>query len=409
MRILLLSQWYYPEPADVRIDPLAASLLERGHQVKVITGFPNYPLGRIYEGYKQRLWQRENRNGIDLIRLPVYPDHSRSAIRRALTYLSFAFTASVLGVFFSGKTDVMLVYQPPLTAGIPGLWISFWRRIPFVYEIQDMWPETVVASGMMNASLPIKLLSAFARFVFRHAAAITVISPGFRANLQSKGVPGEKVVVIPNWADESIYQPVERDLALGAAHQLDNHFNVIFAGIMGPSQRLLNVIEAAEYLRDLPAAQFVLIGDGVELPDIRAAIAEKQLTNVRIIDRQPPKNMPHFLAWGDALLVQLRNDPLFHMTIPSKTLAYLACGRPIICAVPGDGADVIREAGAGLICPPDDPKALAETVRKMYETPAEDREMMGKAGRAAFLERFTRQKLVSMYEAIFEKAVEARS
>lgn len=408
MRILLLSQWYYPEPADVRIDPLAASLVERGHQVKVITGFPNYPLGHIYEGYKQRLWQREKRGGIDLIRIPVYPDHSRSAVRRALTYLSFAFSASLIGMFFSGKTDVMLVYQPPLTAGIPGLWISFLRRIPFVYEIQDMWPETVAASGMMNASFPLKMLAGFARFVFRNAAAITVISPGFKANLQSKGVPGEKINVIPNWADESVYRPVERDAAFGATHELDTHFNVIFAGIMGPSQRLQTVIEAAEYLRDVPEIQFVFIGDGVELPDLKAAVAEKQLTNVRFIDRQPAANMPHFFAWGNALLVQLRNEPLFHMTIPSKTLSYLACGRPIICAVPGDGADVIREAGAGLICPPDDPKQLADTVRQMYELPADEREAMGKAGRAAFLERYTRQKLVSEYEAIFERVIAAR-
>ncbi len=405
MRILLLSQWYYPEPADVRIDPLAASLVERGHQVKVITGFPNYPLGRIYDGYKQRLWHRENRGGIDLIRLPVYPDHSRSAIRRALTYLSFAFSASVIGIFFSGKTDVMLVYQPPLTAGIPGLWISFLRRIPFVYEIQDMWPETVAASGMMNASLPLKMLAGFARFVFRKAAAISVISPGFKANLQSKGVPGDKIHVIPNWANESVYHPVERDPALGAAHELDTHFNVMFAGIMGPSQRLQTVIEAAEHLRDVPKIQFVFIGDGVELPDLKAAVAEKGLTNVRFVDRQPAANMPGFFAWGDALLVQLRNDPLFHMTIPSKTLSYLACGRPIICAVPGDGADVIREAGAGLICPPDDPKQLAETVRQMYEMPATEREAMGRAGRTAFLERYTRQKLVSEYEAIFERVI----
>lgn len=379
------------------------SLAQRGHKVTLLTGFPNYPLGRIYPGYRQRLWRREIKNGVQIIRLPLYPDHSRSAIRRTLTYISFALSACLLGPFLSGRIDVMWVYHPPLTIGIPALWISFLRRVPFIYEIQDMWPETVVASGMLRASLTIRLLSSFAHVVYRHAAAITVISEGFKANLEAKGVSPDKIVVIPNWADESIYSSEERDIVFGEQHELADHFNVMFAGTMGPAQGLHTVLEAAEILRDIPEIQFVLVGDGIDLPVLKTTAQDRKLTNVRFIDRQPPERMSRFLAWGDALLVQLRNDPLFHMTIPSKTLTYMACGRPIICAVPGDGAEIIREAGAGLICPPNNPQELAEAIRHMYSLPATTREAMGLAGYRSFRDRFTREKLVDHFETVFHR------
>lgn len=404
MRILLLTQWYSPEP-NVRIESLARGLLERGHQVTVITGFPNYPYGNIYPGYRQRLWRREFQAGVEIIRLPLYPDHSLSAVRRTLTYLSFAFSAFLLGPLFSGKADVMWVYHPPLTIGIPALWLSLVHRIPFVYEIQDMWPETVVASGMLNTGLPIRMLSQFARFVYRRANAITVISKGFMANLEAKGVTADKITVIPNWVDVTTYRPVERDTKFGEIHRLTGRFNVIFAGAMGPAQGLNTVIEAAEYLRDLSDVQFVLIGDGVDLPALKAMAVGKNLTNMLFIERQPAEQMPYFFAWGDALLVQLRNDPLFHMTIPSKTLAYMACGRLIICAVPGDGSEVIRQFGAGLICEPDNPVALANVIREAYTLPASKREEFGQAGRQAVLDNFTCEKLIDTYEAVFKHVV----
>lgn len=402
MRILLLAQWFFPEP-DIRITSLANSLVERGHQVTIITGFPNYPHGRIYPGYRQRLWQRETMpNGVHIVRIPLYPDHSRSVIRRSFTYLSFALSATILGPFFSGKPDVMWVYQPPLTIGIPAIWIGLLRHIPFIYEIQDMWPETVAASGMMNASLPIRMLGKLAKFVYRRAAAITVISKGFKANLEAKGVPSSKIHIIPNWADEEIYRPVKRDPVLGEKYQLTGHFNIVFAGTMGLAQGLHTVIEAAECLRDVLDIQFIFIGDGLDLPDLKASVTSRNLGNVRFIERQPAEWMPQFLAWGDALLVQLRNAPLFHMTIPSKTLSYMASGRLIICAVPGDGADLIQESGAGIVCPPDDPQALANAIRRAYALPAVEREEMGRAGYQTFLNRFTRDTLVSYYEAVFE-------
>ncbi len=401
MRVLLLSQWWDPEP-NFKGEALGAALVARGHEVTAITGFPNYPEGQIYPGYWQRLWQWEQREGVKVLRVPLYPDHSRSTAKRALNYLSFAATASLIGSTLCEAADVMWVYHPPLTVGIPACWISLLKHIPFIYGIHDMWPETVAASGMMANNTAIRWLDKLAQFIYRQAAAIIVVSPGFKSNLIAKGVSADKIHVIPNWADEDTYQPVPRDSSLGEQYSLSGRFNVMFAGNMGTAQALHIVLQSAALLQDLPGIQFVFIGDGIDLPKLKAETGRQGLRNVQFIEHQPAAAMPRFFAWADALLVQLRDDPLFYITIPSKTLAYLACGRPVLCAVPGDGADVVRKAGAGLICPPEDPQALAQAVRTLFAMPPDAREAMGQAGRKAFLQNYTRQVLIDRYEALFE-------
>lgn len=405
MRVLILSFFYQPEPNDVKAHLLGRELVARGHEVVAVTTFPNYPHGEIYEGYKQKLWQWEDKDGVKLARIPLYPDHSRSSIKRALSYLSFMTFASILTPILSGKVDVMWVYHPPLTTGVAGWWTSLVRRVPFVYEIQDMWPETLTSTGMISNSTALNVLAGIARFLYRRSAGITVISPGFKQNLIEKGVPEEKITVVPNWADEEVYKPLPRDPELGTKYGLEGKFNVIFGGNMGPAQGLHTVIQAAEMLQTTPEIQFVFIGDGLALPELQAAVQERNLGNVRFIERQPSDKMPQFFAWADALLVQLKDDPLFAITIPSKTLAYLACGRPIICAVPGDGADVVRDAEAGIVCPPEDASALAKAVTALYTMPRLDREAMGAAGRRYFLDHFTRKILVDRYEALFGQII----
>jgi len=344
-----------------------------------------------------------------VLRLPLYPDHSRSAARRILNYISFAASASLMGPVLCGAADVMWVYHPPLTVGIPAWWISLLRHIPFVYEIQDMWPETVVASGMMSSEFVAKWLGGLAQFVYRRATAITVISPGFKCNLVAKGVPPEKIHVIPNWADEDIYRPVPPDPGLAVQHGLSGRFNIIYAGNMGTAQALSNVIEAADLLRDLPQIQFVFIGDGVEESMLRRRAHERGLQNVRFLGRQLAVEMPRFYALADVLLVHLKRDPLFEITIPSKILAYLACGRPILAAVAGDAADVVRNAGAGVVCYPEDPEALAAAVRKLYTMSPSEREAMGQAGRAAYLANYTRQVLLGWYEELLTEVASTRA
>lgn len=405
MRILILSQWYWPEPAP-RPHTLARHLAERGHEVTAITGFPNYPSGTLYSGYHQKLWQWEEQGGVRILRVPLYPSHDRSSIRRAFNYLSFALSASVIGPLLCGKADVLWVYHPPLTVAIPAWWLGLLRRIPFIYEIQDMWPETVASTGMMSNPLVLHSLSALARFAYRQAACINVISPGFKKNLIEKGVPAEKIAVIPNWGEEH-YRPLPRDAELGRQHALNGRFNVMFAGNMGPAQALSIVLEAAALLADLADVQFVLVGDGVDSPALRQQAQQANLNNVRFIDRQPSENMPEFYAWADALLVQLRDDPLFAMTIPSKTQAYLASGRPILCGVPGDGADIIREAQAGLVFEPQNPQSLAQAVRQLYAMSPDEREQMARNGRRTYENQFAAPVLVDRYEQLFQRVVSA--
>lgn len=382
--------------------------MARGHSVTTITGLPNYPTGKIYPGYHQRPWQREERDGVRVLRLPLYPSHDRSALRRIINYISFAASASCLGPFLCGSADIMWVYHPPLTIGIPAWWIGLTRRIPFVYEIQDMWPETVAATGMMVNASALRMLGGMAHKIYKCAAAITVISPGFKRNLIAKGVPEDKIHIIPNWADEDIYRPVPPDPNLAAEYGFTGRFNIVFGGNLGAAQAMQNVLAAAALLRDVPAVQFVLIGDGVDEVPLRRQADEQGLKNVRFIGRQPADRMPYFFALADALLIHLKNDPLFEITIPGKTMAYLACARPIICSVAGDAADIVRDAGAGLTCPPEDPRALAQAIRELYALPVEKRKAMGQAGRTVFLEKFERMKLVKRYENLFNDIVRRR-
>jgi glycosyltransferase involved in cell wall biosynthesis len=400
MRIHFLSQWYAPEP-DAKKHILARELAARGHEVTVITGYPNYPEGVLYPGYRIRWRQWEHIDGVKVLRVPLYPDHSRSALRRIANYSSFACSAALLAPALVGPADVMWVYHPPLTVGIPAILISALRHIPFVYEVQDMWPETLAATGMISSERAIRAMRQLASFVYRKATVLSVISPGFKQNLIGKGVPEQKIQVIPNWADEDIYRPVARNTHFAEKYGMSGKFNVLFAGNLGAAQALDNVLNAAILLRDLEDLQFVFVGEGIEKEKLCRRSQEMNLTNVRFVERHPARVMPDFYANADVLLVHLKNDPLFEITIPSKITAYLACGRPILAALRGDAAHVVNSAGAGLICETDDPKALAQTVRQFYSMAPEVRDAMGVAGRRAYLAQYTRAKLVDKYEQLF--------
>lgn len=401
MRLLILSFFYTPEPNDIKIHSLAMEMVKRGHEVTVVTTFPNYPYGEIYEGYQQRWRQWETLDGVRVLRVPLYADHTRSGLKRALSYLSFMVSAAVLAPFLTGKADVMWVYHPPLTTGLAGWWVSLLKRVPFVYEIQDMWPDTLSATGMLSNERALRVVGGVAKWLYNRTSALTVNSPGMKHNLIDKAVPTEKIHVMPNWADEALYRPIERDPELGERYGLNGRFNLMFGGNMGLVQALETGIDAAERLQDMQDFQLVLIGDGLVLPNIQAEVTRRELTNVRFIERQPAANMPRFFAWADALWLPLKDDPLFAMTIPAKTQAYLACGRPVICSVPGDGADVIREAGAGIVCPPEDADALERAIRDLHAMPREKREAIGAAGHDAYMTHYRHDLIVDRYEELF--------
>ncbi len=398
LRVLILTQYYTPEP-PFRPAELASSLTRRGHDVTVITGIPSYPYGKFYEGYKLRLWQWETIDGVRVLRVPVYPDHSHSSLRRALYFMSLAASVSVLGTLLVRRADVMYVYNDP-SLGIPSFFLKYLRRIPFVYEVADIWPESLSATGMVSSGWLLAVGKGLVQFTCRQASVVTVVSPGFKTNLIQKGIQFDKIRFIPNWADDAVYRMVEVDPGLAAETGMVGRFNVLYAGNMGFAQAFDAVVQAAELTQDLPQVQFVFVGDGVEKPVLQELVKQKNLTNVRFLYRQLPAKMPYLYSLADVLLAHLKHNPLFDITIPSKTFPYLACGRPILMAVAGDSADVVRRAGAGLICEPENSQAIADTVRQFYMMTSQERARFGNAGRKAFLEQYSKEVLLENWEQL---------
>lgn len=404
MRILLLSQYFDPEP-HLKGLAFARELVAQGHEVEVLTGFPNYPGGALYPGFRLRIFQREWVDGIRIIRVPLYPSHDSGGLHRMITYLSFAFSAALLGPCLVRKPEVIHAYHGNATIGLPAWVIGLVRRAPFVLDIQDLWPDTITASGMLPARLNrfIPLVAAWCRFLYRRAAKISVLSPGFKGILASRGVPEGKVAVIPNWCDEVQTEP--GSVRPEEAPLLEGRFNVVMAGNMGTLQGLDVVLGAAQKLGPLqPEIQFVLVGGGVERPRLEARAAELGLTNVLFLPRRPVAEIGALLQGADALLVHLRDDPLFAVTIPSRIQAYLAVGRPILCGVRGDGAALIREAKAGLCFNPEQPEALAEATHALYILGAAARVDMGGRARAFYRDHLSIRVGTRTFLELFTKA-----
>lgn len=406
MRVTILTQWFPPEPIRIPLD-LALGLQRRGWDVEVVTGFPNYPSGKLYPGFKLRPWMRETIEGIAVTRVWLYPDHSRSAAKRILNYASFALSAALLPLFLTRRPNVVFVYGSPYTPALAAIFWRLVRRVPFVFHLQDMWPEGLQAVQMVRSRTALRAAAVFCKVVYRAARRIIAISPGFRSNLLEKGVPAAKVDYVSNWVDVEHYRPMERDAALAERLGAGSGFNVMYAGAIGAAQGLDVVVDAAVMLRDLPDVAFLLVGDGVDRERLQRRARELELQNVRFLGAYAEKEMPPILALADVLLVHLRNDPIFRITIPHKVLSYMATGKPLLCAVEGDAAAVIREAGAGIAAPPGDAAALANAVRSLRAMPAQQRSALGDAGRRAAVERYSREHAVEQIAAILESAVTA--
>ncbi|PFH10699.1 glycosyltransferase involved in cell wall biosynthesis [Collimonas sp. PA-H2] len=376
MRILLLTQWFDPEPTFKGL-LFARKLQQLGHEVEVITGFPNYPGGKLYPGFRQTWRKREEIDGVVVTRVPLYPSHDGSAVKRLLNYFSFALTSCLYGVFGAKKADVIYVYHPPMTVGLSGALIGMFRNTPFVYDIQDLWPDTLRATGMIGNERALGIVSSVCNWIYRRASHIVVLSPGFQKLLIERGVSSSKMSVIYNWCDETSMQ-IPEQTALDLSFMV-GRFNIVFAGNMGKAQALNTVIEAAKIIESQNAeVQFVFVGGGIEVDNLKAMSVSAALKNVRFLPRMPMNEVGAVLSKADALLVHLKDDPLFEITIPSKTQAYLAVGKPILMAVSGDAADLVRRAEAGIAVKPENAASLADGVLQMTRLSVELREEMGK-------------------------------
>jgi glycosyltransferase involved in cell wall biosynthesis len=399
MRILMLMQWCRPEP-DFKCIPMAKALIRRGHEVEVLTGFPNYPGGKIYAGYRLRCWQREIIEGVPVIRVPLFPSHDKSSFRRACNYGSFALAATLLGPLLARRPDVVYAYNP---MGLPALAFKLFRRVPFVYDIQDLWPDSLIASGMMrNRRLLMNLLGRFFQFVYRQAGQLIVLSPGFKAKLVSRGVPGEKIAVIYNWCDEDGLGVAPPDPAPPRPAAPPSPVNILYAGNIGRAQALHVVLDAAKILQPrCPAVRFTIIGSGTELENLRARAEREVLANVQFLARVPPAKIGAVMATADALLVHLRDDPLFRITIPSKTQTYMAMGKPLIAGVAGDTAALIETAGGGLCFQPEDGPGLAAAAEHFWRMDRPQRDELGQRAQAYYQTHLALGVAAERFEKIF--------
>lgn len=408
MRILFVTQWFQPETFTKGV-PFIHKLMERGHEIQVLTGFPNYPSGKVYEGYKIKFLQKEIMEGIRVFRVPLYPSHDASAWRRIANYSSYALSASMIGPWVLDKADVIYVYHPPPTTYLPAFLLKLIKRIPVVIDIQDFWPDTLAATGMFNNKAGLWLVDRYCRLFYHVADRIAVLSPGFKRKLTEKGVSETKIEVIYNWCDETQIVGNEPDDALLEDLSFTGKFNVLFAGNMGKAQGLETVLKAAQivYEKD-QQIQFTLIGGGVEDRNLREQADTMRLKNIQFLPRRPRNEIGTILNAADVLLVHLKRDPLFEITIPSKIQAYMSVGRPILVAVPGDASDLVTRAGAGLSCPSEDAGRLAETVLQFVSMSREERETMGRKGKDFYIKNLSMEVGVGHFEKIFRESVNER-
>jgi len=398
VRILIVTQYYWPE--SFRINDLALGLRNRGHEITVFTGKPNYPSGRFFPGYSFFGRSLEDHHGVSVIRVPHFPRGGGSSLGLILNYLSFALLGSLLAPFrCTGAYDVIFVYEPsPVTVGLPALVLKWVKRAPALFWVQDLWPESLSATGVVRGRWILGLVNGLVRFIYRHCDLILVQSRAFTPYVEAQGVAAGRIRYYPNSAEE-LYQPVSVDPQAPERQLLPPGFRVMFAGNIGAAQDFETIIGAAERLRDAGDIHWIIIGDGRLHEWLEQEIERRGLRcTVHLLGRHPVESMPRFFALADAMLVTLKNEPVFSLTIPAKLQSYLACGRPIVAALEGEGAKVIGESGAGVSVRAGDAAALADAVLTLYRTPAPEREAMGQRGRDYFKRNFERTLLLAQIE-----------
>ncbi|NYT39238.1 glycosyltransferase family 4 protein [Sphingomonas sp. R-74633] len=409
MRLLILSQYFWPE--NFRVNDLAHELIARGHEVIVLTGQPNYPDGHIFPDYRADPKRFAEFEGAPVFRVPVVP-RGRRSLQLIANYLSFVVSGWAFGPrkLRGREFDAIFVFQTsPITSALPALWLRWRRGTPVLMWVLDLWPDTLSAVGVVKSPRALRAVGALVRFIYRRCDRILVQSRAFFDNVERYAGGTEKVRYFPGWA-EAMFDADGAAEAL--APELDPYaddFKILFAGNIGQAQDFPAIIAAADTLRDTPALRWIVVGDGRAAEDAKADVARRGLEDkVVFLGRFPLERMPSFFNGADCLLVSLKNDPIWSMTIPGKVQSYLASGRPLLGMLDGEGANVIRESGAGVVGPASDPVALAENVRALMRLSPEERRHQGESGRRYCAQEFNRTVLVDRLERWIEALGEGR-
>ncbi len=402
MKILIVTQYFWPE--NFRITDLAAGLVDRRHDVDVLTGMPNYPGGRLFDGYGVFRPAYESHGGTRIFRIPLVPRRKGRSLDLVMNYLSFAISGMVLGPLrCREKYDCILVYEPsPITVGLPAIVLRSIKGAPLLFWVQDLWPESLSATGAVTSPGILKKVKTLVRFIYAHCDRILVQSEAFKAPIMELGVNAKRLDYFPNSA-EALYQPVTLGKNGAERKQMPPGFRVMFAGNIGAAQDFATILDAAERLKKYPDIHFVILGSGRQQAWVKAQIATRGLAKTfHLLGRYPVEAMPRFFSLADAMLVALKKDSIFERTIPAKVQSYMACARPILAALDGEGARVVIESGAGIACGAQNPGALADAVLELYNLPDNRREELGAKGLRYFKMNFERRVLLGRLERMME-------
>ncbi|MGB9203059.1 MAG: glycosyltransferase family 4 protein [Terriglobales bacterium] len=408
MKILYVSQYFPPEmgaPA-ARAAELSRHWARMGHEVTVLTGFPNHPTGVVPQGWRSRLHQlryTETVDGVRVERTWLWPLPNRKAHERIRNYTSFCVSAVVSGLALQ-KPDVVIATSPQLLCALAGWWLAFWKRVPFVFEVRDLWPESLAAVGAAGpGTLLHKTLSAIAGFLYRRADRIVVVTPAFQAHLvRHWNVPAEKISIVENGVETDRFRLDPAAAEVRKQLHIEDRFLICYIGTMGNAHGLETLIAAAEALRTTrPNAMFLLIGEGAEKNRIVKLAAARGLANIRFLGQQPRERIPAYVSAADLCLVMLKKAELFKTVIPTKLLEYMACERPVVVAVDGQARQIVEEADAGVFVEPENSGALVQAIHDLAEDPARRRQM-GTSGRQYIVSKFSREKTAQEYIAVLE-------
>ena len=401
MNILVVTPHFYPE--NFRINDFAEEFVKRGHDITVLTAVPDYPDGKFHVGYGLFKRARESRNGVKIYRAPLIPRGSGSNVRLALNYISFVVGAIFTSLFLlKNKLDIIFVFEPsPITVGIPAIFLKKIKKIPLCFWVLDLWPESVVSAGNLKSSFIPRILNPIVRYIYKHSDRILVSSNGFMNSIVDKGVRKDKIEFFPQWA-EPIFKPIKSTKYL-LGDIPENSFKIMFAGNIGEAQDFPSILEAAKILKNITNIQWIILGGGRRESWVKTKIDEYGLEKCfHMLGSFPLEKMPEFYAHADAMLVSLKENYIFSITIPAKVQTYLACGKPVLAMINGEGGKVVLDANAGLVCPAERPDRLVGNILEMNKLGVEDISKMGKNARKYYEENFERSFLFKKIENIFK-------
>ncbi|NMM13769.1 MAG: glycosyltransferase family 4 protein [Rhodoferax sp.] len=385
MNVLVITQYFWPE--TFRITEVVQSLRDTGCEVSVLTGQPNYPDGLVHSGYSAASLCTQIHDGLTIYRVPLVPRGRSSALRLVLNYLSFIVSGVVFGSWLlrGQRFDVILVYAPsPILQAIPAVWLAWLKNIKLVTWVQDLWPESLSATGFVHNQKILIAVAAVVRWIYRKNDLLLVQSQAFVEPVL-KMADNTPVVYHPNPGELAFSTP---DTGQVSPLQLKPGFNIVFAGNLGTVQALDTILAAAQLLRDEQDVRFVLVGSGSRSEWLHREVDRLGLDNVNLPGRFSPSDMPGILAQASAVLVSLVKDPIISQTVPSKVQAYLAAGKPIIASLDGEGARVVMAAGAGVACPAEDAQALADAVIRLRDALPEELQQMAQRGLMYYAQHF---------------------